>query len=66
MVHRLQATEGLKTDTREVKVQTKENKKDLTSPIPLKVRDDLPRVISSSSPAMVYPVTITKSQQINI
>ncbi|MGE9502486.1 hypothetical protein ACQP3D_29340, partial [Escherichia coli] len=61
MVNRLEAIENLKTDTTGAKAQTKENKKDLTLPVPFRVRDDLPKIISSS-PAMVNPVTNTQKQ----
>lgn len=46
----------LKTNKKSVKAQTKDVRGELTSPVPYRVKDDLPKIVSSS--AMIYPVTL--------
>ena len=50
--------ELFRTDKWRDEVQTENNNKDLTSPVPLRVRDDLPRVLAT------FPVTISERQKI--
>ena len=54
MIHRLETIEELvRNDKQGDMVQTKDNNKDLTSPVPLRDRD-LPSVLTT------YPVTISE------
>ena len=50
--------ELVRTDKQGEEVQAKDNSKDLASPVPLRVRDDLPRVLAT------YPV-ITSEKPAN-
>ena len=51
MIKRFESIEELvRTDKQGEEVQAKDNSKDLASPVPLRVRDDLPRVLAT------YPV----------
>ena len=52
MIKRFELIEELvRTDKQGEEVQAKDNSKDLASPVPLRVRDDLPRVLAT------YPTT---------
>ena len=55
MIKRFELIEELvRTDKQGEEVQAKDNSKDLALPVPLRVRDDLPRVLAT------YPVTASE------
>ena len=53
--------ECVKTDQKSIDVQTKEIRGALTLPVSHRVREDLPRLVTS--PDIIYPVTFLKRQQ---